>query len=129
MGVEADFDARDGDLVHHLSHDEVLEAQDLGELGYQRLRPLSEPGRTFFYFSTSVEGHAEVQGAFRISVRICQETGCCSSDVDGGYWPCCDQVADQDIKRFVTLIYDVCVRADRKSWDPAAQYVANRCTR
>lgn len=91
---DSDLEISEGNLVHDLSPEIVNKAFRLTEDGRQKLHTILEPGKTFFEFKVSFDGHI-VQTSILVSTVVCQESGHSSSHVAARYWPCCRQVLDK----------------------------------
>ena len=107
-----------GDLVHDLSPVDVKNAFGLAEHGYQQLRPILEPGRTFFNVTLCFDEHT-AEAVIQILTVVHQESGHSKSDVVGAYQPCCHQVPDERIRSDVALVYNSYIRANRRTFDNA----------
>ena len=107
-----------GDLVHDLSPADVKNAFGLAVHGYQQLRPILEPGKTFFKLTLCFDEHA-AEAVIQILTVVHQEPGHSKSDVVAAYRPCCHQVLDERIRSDVALVYNSYVRANRQTFDDA----------
>jgi hypothetical protein len=114
--TDSDLEVSQGDLVHDLSPEIVIEAFRLTKYGRQQLHTILEPGKTFFKFTVSFEGHT-VQTSILISTVVCQESGHSSSHVAGRYWPCCHQVLDEKIRLGIESVYNAYIRANRQTFN------------
>ncbi|KAK5291055.1 hypothetical protein LTR99_010971 [Exophiala xenobiotica] len=86
-----------GDLVHELSPADVNNASGLARYGYQQLRSILEPGRTFFDITLPFDEHTG-KAVIQVLTVVHQESGHLKTDVVGAYQLCCDQVLDERIR-------------------------------
>lgn len=107
-----------GDLVHELSPADVNNASGLARYGYQQLRPILEPGRTFFDITLPFDEH-KGKAVIQVLTVVHQESGHSKSDVVGAYQLCCGQVLDERIRSDIALVYNSYRRANRQTFNDA----------
>lgn len=115
---ELHLEVSQGDLVHDLSPTDVNNAFGLAKYGYQQLRAILEPGRTFFNITLCCDEHT-AEAVIQVLTVVHQESGHSKTDVVGSYQPCCSQVLDERIRSDIALVYNSYIRANRQTFNDA----------